>query len=191
MRKTSSKGRGRGHGRGGVSGPSGAGRGRGRSATSTRPSVPTTSGPSSRQNLQRYMVGPNAVLRMVRPEQVQALVNWVADSGSSTFTLSPTQSSAESAQMAPENQPHQSVTSPPCIRGKLSQPQVMQQSLMVFEDSAGRVSQGHPPSPSPVVEDIECTDAQPLMFPDDEDMNLIYPFRDKFKVGLIQQKPLI
>ena len=65
MRKTSSKGRGRGHGRGGVSGPSGARRGRGRSATATRPSVPTTSGPSRRQNLQGYLVGPNAVLRMV------------------------------------------------------------------------------------------------------------------------------
>ena len=48
----------------------------------------------------------------------------------------------------------------------------MQQSLMLFEDSAGRVSQGHPPSPSPGAEEIECTNAQPLMFPDDEDMGI-------------------
>ena len=171
MRKQSSRGRGR--GRGGVSGPSGAGRGRGRSATATASSEPSTSGPGSRQNLNRYLVGPNAVLRMVRPEQVQALVDWVADSASSTFTtLSHTQSSAESAQMAPENQAHQSVRSPPCISGKQPEPEVMQQSLILFEDSAGRVSQGHPPSPSAAVEDIPCTDAQPLMFPDDEDMGI-------------------
>ena len=75
MRKQSSRGRGR--GRGGVSGPFGAGRGRGRSATATESSEPTTSGPGSRPNLNRYLVGPNAVLRMVRPEQVQALVDWV------------------------------------------------------------------------------------------------------------------
>ena len=43
----------------------------------------------------------------------------------------------------------------------------MQQSLMLFDDSAGRVSQGH--SPAPEVEEIECTDAQPLSF-EDEDM---------------------
>ena len=112
-------------------------------------------------------------MRMVRPEQVQALVDWMADSASSTFTtLSSAQSSAESAQVAPENQAHQSVTSPPCISGKLSEPQVMQQSLLLFEDSAGRGSQGRPPSPSLAVEDIPCTDAQPLMYPDDDDMGI-------------------
>ena len=169
MRKHSIKGRGR--GRGGVRGASVAGRGRGCSASDAQSSQPTPS--SSRQNLQRYLVGPNAVMRMVRPEQVQALVNWVADSPSSTFTtLSFTQSSAESAQVAPEHQAHQSVTSPPCISGKLSEPEVMQQSLILFEDSARTVSQGRPPSPSPAVEDIPCTDAQPLMYPDDEDMGI-------------------
>ena len=35
----------------------------------------------------------------------------------------------------------------------------MQQSLVLFDESVSRVSQGHPPSPAPEVEEIECTDA--------------------------------
>ena len=44
-----------------------------------------------------------------------------------------------------------------------SELQVMQQTLMLFDDSVGRVSPAHPPSPAPEVEDLECTDAPQLM----------------------------
>ena len=55
---------------------------------------------------------------MVRPEQVQALVDWVADSASSTLKLSPT---AESSELAPAAHAHQSFTSPPAFElGKLT-----------------------------------------------------------------------
>ena len=40
---------------------------------------------------------------------------------------------------------------------------------MLFDDSVGRVSLAHPPSPAPEEEDLECTDAQPLLL-QDEDM---------------------
>ena len=106
---------------------------------------------------------------MVRPEQVQAIVDWVADSGASSFTVSPTQSSAERSELAPAAHAHQSFTSPPCKAAKQSELQVMQQTLMLFDDSAGRVSPGHPYRHASEVEDIECTDAQPLML-QDEDM---------------------
>ena len=96
---------------------------------------------------------------MMRPEQVQAIVDWVADSASSSFTLSPTQSSAERSELAPAAHGHQSFTSPPCKSAKQSEPQVMQQSLLLFDDSVSRVSQGHSHSPAPEVEEIECTDA--------------------------------
>ena len=43
----------------------------------------------------------------------------------------------------------------------------MQQSLLLFDESVSMVSQGHAPSPAPEVEEIECTDAQPLMFQDE------------------------
>ena len=41
--------------------------------------------------------------------------------------------------------------------------------LLCFLMTVGRVSLAHPPSPAPEVEDLECTDAQPLML-QDEDM---------------------
>ena len=75
MRRASNKGRGPGCGAAGVGGAPVAGRGRGRSVPATRTSETPSSGASRRQNLQRYLVGPNAALRMVRPEQVQAIVD--------------------------------------------------------------------------------------------------------------------
>ena len=139
MRRASNKGRG--PGRGAAAGAPVAGRGRGRSVPAIGTSETPSSGASRGQNLQRYMVGPNAALRMVRPEQVQAIVDWVADSGSSSFTLSPTQSPAERPQLAPAADVHQSFTSPPCKSAKQSEPQVMQQSLLLFDDSVSRVLQ--------------------------------------------------
>ena len=45
----------------------------------------------------------------------------------------------------------------------------MHESLMLFDDSVGSISPAHPPSPAPVEEDFECTDAQ-LFLLQGEDM---------------------
>ncbi|KAM4032307.1 zinc finger BED domain-containing protein 6-like isoform 2-T2 [Anomaloglossus baeobatrachus] len=99
--------------------------------------------PYKQQGILHHIVRPSTTGQIVSQEHF--------------FSLPSSQSSAESADLAVEGHGHLDSISVPCKLAKLSEPQ---QSLLLFDGSAGWGSVAHPPGLAAEVKVTECTDAQ-------------------------------